>query len=426
MARVWQDVPKISWSRVTETPPGKESEESKVAANTPSARSDAEDALSSERASGRLRMSSRAAERRKSKDAPDSRIVAQSSRNSGPRDPFLDDAGTSESSLPAAVDAVEPQIVSARERLRAALSDDSRRSPAEDTDDVASEQERLRLRIESLMARARAYLDEEQLISAKRTVELARNLAETSNLEFAPDEERPVDLLARIQGKLAAEAAEAALAEAVAAAETTPVERPSAQGAESAANEPRRRRVRHPFESSVPFDPYAPRVALARHRDTDEPLFGTSLVVLESPSFEEAAAKRESPAFVRRSHRDRANDSAAPSREAYDSEEEVVQLLLPQEEQATTLETEPPTDLDLADAPAPPISEPREPKLARASAVELPAQLDLDGSDDDVEDEVRTASVWPRWMPLSLLSLLVAAFCAWLWRRRSQTELGGR
>jgi hypothetical protein len=434
VARVWEEVPKIPWTRVSDDLPEGKARESKVAANKPSDVSSEEKSSGTDRASSRFRLPSRHADE-KGKTSTDSRSVASKSsskpkgeRNVGPVDPFLEDEPSavrvvSKKKPSPAVDdaAAEPSVVSARDRLRAALSDDSRRE--EPPADRAGAHEQLRLRIESLMARAKDHLEESQLVAAKRAAELAQDLVEASNLEFLPDEERPVDLLTMINGRIEAENAQREIAENDAGADADLRESPAAED-QQAKTAARRRVVRHPFDRAVPFDPYAPRVALARHHESQDQLFGTAMIVLESPSFEDEPSVNPI-AYTRHADRTATEElievetlplrkSTIPSlpEEEDDSRDEIALPQLPVDDED-----------DQEIAPAPPVFESARQRRDWSGIPEPALKHDYDDDSEEAsESEVRRASVWPRWIPLSMLSLLTSGFCIWLWRRRQNAN----
>ncbi len=86
------------------------------------------------------------------------------------------------------------------ERLRAAMNDDARR--ATESNRLASASNDMRIRVESLLERARRLFDVGQLTEARRTAQLAQELGETARLDYSPDEERPIDLVHQIEDQL--------------------------------------------------------------------------------------------------------------------------------------------------------------------------------------------------------------------------------
>jgi hypothetical protein len=57
-------------------------------------------------------------------------------------------------------------------------------------------QDQVRLRVESLLSRSRALADNGELPQANHLAQLAQQMAEEAKLEFAPDAQRPVDVIA--------------------------------------------------------------------------------------------------------------------------------------------------------------------------------------------------------------------------------------
>ena len=452
MARAWQDVPKI-WSTVPATPPPRKAAEPNVAANTPAEVAETVAALPAERPDGQLRNSLRISRR------PTTAALAQRRGSEMPQDPFLelDDVASDadaerQPSSETIADVGELRIVSARDRLRAALSDDSR--PPEASKELAGEQERLRLRIESLMNRARVYLSEQQLVAAKRAAELAQNLAESSSLEFAPEEERPVDLLTTINGRMESEQAEQALAQAeeeeeeaedseskseIAVAEDT------AEKLAGPLTSPRKPRI--PFDRSLPFDPYEARLAVAKDGDGEVPAFGTSVVVLETPSFEDEEGEEQvSPiGYTRDPNPEAEPESAAMAKQRMTRFRRTERVVEPEQTESHADDADPDGELELpllvaeidaaseageqVIAPPPPIGETGGPKLEPAGVDESPMDdvVSVEIPDDEdaklaKESRPKPAALWPRWLPLSLASLLTTIVCGWLWRRRALAE----
>ena len=427
LARVWDESPKIRWSRVPDAHPERKTAESKVAANTPAGDSVKSDPSGDDR----FRSSPRVA-KGKSKIAAEKRTKGQDRPHAGPHDPFLDEERSEAQSVAKrkaapskAFDAVEPQVVSPRARLRKTLLDDTHRPVVHVAD--SGEQEQLRLRIESLMSRAKAHCEDDEWVAARRAAELAQSLADSSGLEFDPDDERPIELLTMINNRMEAEA-EAAHQE-LADSEGKPDADQEQAPVEDSQSRARPGKRRFPFDGDVAFDSYPQHVASAHLHDhaDGEQVFGPSMVVLESPSFEEES--EVSPiAYSRPTGRLRIKKRFSLARPA-DSEDWAAEVAdvpgPPQEDVAADGEIELPesTEADDAVAPSPPWSEPSgpalEPLIPAHDRAELATASDELGTAAD--EELRPASAWPRWLPLSLLSLLTAAFCAWLWRRRLQT-----
>ena len=88
------------------------------------------------------------------------------------------------------------------ERLKAALNDDARRST--EPNRTASFSGEARVRVDSLLGRARRLFDVGRLSEARQTAQIAQELGESARLDYSPDEERPIDLVHRIDGQLQA------------------------------------------------------------------------------------------------------------------------------------------------------------------------------------------------------------------------------
>jgi hypothetical protein len=293
--------------------------------------------------------------------------------------------------------------------LRAALSDDARRSrrPLEHT----AKHDRMQLRVESLMERARYHLERDELQEAQRAAELAQKVVKYSDLEFAPDDERPADLLVRIAERIQPEpeqSSESRLALNPAESEPTTPAEPTADDASKPQDS----------DQQIDFDPYAADAPPEGPTAESSPLLESSFVVLQTPSFDEVAevnptaytaSTDEMPAqrkmslagalpHFRRSMKDA--DSASP---VLDDD------IAP-----------PPPELKVPSSPAEDRSGPR------FGPVEM-SDLPLDDEEEQANaeaEEVHAAGLWPRWLPLSILSLLTTAFSIWFWRRRAALAAG--
>ncbi len=84
--------------------------------------------------------------------------------------------------------------------MKEALSEDARR--AKEPNRHAGGPSDARVRVESLLTRARRLFDIGQLTEARRTAQLAQDLGETARLDYSPDEERPIDLVHRIDDQM--------------------------------------------------------------------------------------------------------------------------------------------------------------------------------------------------------------------------------
>jgi hypothetical protein len=88
---------------------------------------------------------------------------------------------------------------SSLERLNAALSDDANLSHALPQKSLTTLD--ARVRIDSLLARAKQLFDVGQFDQARQTALTAQELCEDSQIDFLPDEDRPIDLIRRIEGQ---------------------------------------------------------------------------------------------------------------------------------------------------------------------------------------------------------------------------------
>lgn len=88
------------------------------------------------------------------------------------------------------------------ERLKAALNEDARRKT--EPNRMAGFSGEARARVDSLLSRARRLFDVGRLNEARQTAQIAQELSETARLDYSPDEERPIDLVHRIDGQLQA------------------------------------------------------------------------------------------------------------------------------------------------------------------------------------------------------------------------------
>src|SRR5262249_21123283 len=85
------------------------------------------------------------------------------------------------------------------ERLKAALDDDAER--AKEPSRQLSNHD-VRVRVESLLQRSRNLFDLGQLREARHTAKIAHELGDSAKLDYSPDEERPIDLVQRIEDQL--------------------------------------------------------------------------------------------------------------------------------------------------------------------------------------------------------------------------------
>lgn len=103
-----------------------------------------------------------------------------------------------ESVAPDSPFAIEPDHSnSPLDRLNAALSDDVRQTLPQRSVTPLEE----RVRVDSLISRAKELLDLGQLDQARDAAMAALELGEHAQLEYSPDEDRPIDLVRRIEGQ---------------------------------------------------------------------------------------------------------------------------------------------------------------------------------------------------------------------------------
>ena len=88
------------------------------------------------------------------------------------------------------------------ERLNAALSNDIQQLESLPQRSLTGLDDRIR--IDSLISQAKLLLEIGQLEQARKLAQLAQELGETAQVDYAPDEDRPIDLVRRIQGQLEA------------------------------------------------------------------------------------------------------------------------------------------------------------------------------------------------------------------------------
>ncbi|MEI8021792.1 MAG: hypothetical protein WCH39_26515, partial [Schlesneria sp.] len=86
------------------------------------------------------------------------------------------------------------------ERLNAALSDDALQAQSLPQRSVTMLEERFR--VDSLLSRANRLIETGQLQQARESAMLAQQLGDAAQLDYSPDEDRPIDLIRRIDGQL--------------------------------------------------------------------------------------------------------------------------------------------------------------------------------------------------------------------------------
>ena len=92
------------------------------------------------------------------------------------------------------------QFNSPLERLNAALTDDVRHAMTLPRRSVTALEERFR--VDSLISRAKEHFATGQLDRAHEAAIAAQELSDTAQLDYAPDEDRPLDLVRRIEGQM--------------------------------------------------------------------------------------------------------------------------------------------------------------------------------------------------------------------------------
>ena len=86
------------------------------------------------------------------------------------------------------------------ERLNAALTDDALQVQSLPQRSLTTLEDKIR--VDSLLSRAKRMFEIGQLDQARQTAQLAQELGETAQLDYLPDEDRPEDLVRRIDGQL--------------------------------------------------------------------------------------------------------------------------------------------------------------------------------------------------------------------------------
>jgi hypothetical protein len=86
------------------------------------------------------------------------------------------------------------------ERLKAVLDDDAER--AEGSPRQSGSAHDVRVRVDSMVEKARHLFDLGQLREARHTAKAAHDLGDSARLDYSPDEERPIDLVQRIDDRI--------------------------------------------------------------------------------------------------------------------------------------------------------------------------------------------------------------------------------
>ncbi len=89
------------------------------------------------------------------------------------------------------------------ERLQAAINDDAER--ADTRSRIVNGGHDVRLRVESMLEKSRRLFDLGQLREARHTAKIAQEIGDSARLDFSPEEERPVDLVQRIDDHIRGE-----------------------------------------------------------------------------------------------------------------------------------------------------------------------------------------------------------------------------
>jgi hypothetical protein len=117
-------------------------------------------------------------------------------RNPDDRNPDVMEPDAGIDSHPLLADSSSDQI----ERLKAALSDDAERAKSPPRQPGGAHD--VRVRVEAMLARARRLFDLGQLREARQAAKVAHDLGDSARLDYSPDEERPIDLVQRIESQL--------------------------------------------------------------------------------------------------------------------------------------------------------------------------------------------------------------------------------
>lgn len=86
------------------------------------------------------------------------------------------------------------------EKLRAALDNDA--VQVEGTPRHAGNTHDVRVRVDSLVEKARSLFDLGQLREARHAAKIAHDLGDAARLDYSPEEERPIDLVQRIEDRI--------------------------------------------------------------------------------------------------------------------------------------------------------------------------------------------------------------------------------
>jgi hypothetical protein len=195
---IWQQVPPVRWS-------SKGSDSSSTAAHTDPTSEPAVAANIAIKTESVVESES-AADKSKSKQAKSpllSRIESRigQTESASPESAVVHEPGDKyESNSETLTDAKRSD--SSMERLNAALTDDVLQAQNLPQRSLTALEDRLR--VDKLLSKAKHLFDLGQLEQARQTAQTAQELGEIAQLDYSPDEVRPIDLVRRIDGELEA------------------------------------------------------------------------------------------------------------------------------------------------------------------------------------------------------------------------------
>ncbi|MDB5341698.1 MAG: hypothetical protein JWP89_75 [Schlesneria sp.] len=200
MTGLWESVPQVRWtgSRVEPGQPAKP--EPSVAANAaasvskPDANSRSPSTSEKPTRTGLASGSSKMDPVQTAGNVETTNQVSASGYNSEAEySAMAQDSATTENGL---ADQGQDQI----ERLKAALDDDAER--AEGSPRQSGSAHDVRVRVDSMVEKARRLFDLGQLREARHAAKVAHDLGDSARLDYSPDEERPIDLVQRIDDRI--------------------------------------------------------------------------------------------------------------------------------------------------------------------------------------------------------------------------------
>ena len=218
MSDLWEAVPQVRWSGRVDQPVVPQKAEPSVTANV-AATADAAKPDPTVNGTPEQPLSSTLAKASTTSEANHVQTVSDSKDRGDPTTASEVAVATVSKSRVAENESLEPttpQAVFADpsldqiERLKAALNDDAER--AKSSPSHASTTPEVRVRVESMVTRARHLFDLGKLREARQAAKSAHDLGDSARLDYSPDEERPIDLVQRIDDQLreAAQPTEAA------------------------------------------------------------------------------------------------------------------------------------------------------------------------------------------------------------------------